>query len=108
MEKNKHFEYVDQSGSKVIDTRPRFPTVLERSGEYHTFLRKKHADGKFYLWHVVNVDLKDLMWNVWHALFLGVINLDMTIGPFEHPLFQLDPDQREEEQRLKDILNGGI
>jgi hypothetical protein len=81
---------------------------------YHTKimtkLRKKHTDGKWYKQTVLNYSagptpdsiswcVNEFNWNVYLALQYGIVIPDLKHSTGEF-LFELDEDQRSEEERL--------
>jgi hypothetical protein len=84
---------------------------------FETYVRKKHR-GKYYLWEIYRIfhypenisdglnqifkDQNIFMKDVYRTILLGKVNLKLVheINGVFVPLFELDPDQTPEEERL--------
>jgi hypothetical protein len=122
------FKFIDLSmDKKVINEKNIYPAVymnLMKSSAYpekdiltlDTYLRKKHR-GKYYLWrfnrqreidskdgireHDIICEIQQFHSEIYRVMILGKI-VPKSIHPlvFDRSVFELDPDQRSEEERL--------
>jgi hypothetical protein len=102
---------------KEIFPKVRFNTSIVKDEDrlvYHTiistYLRKKHTDNKWYLQLVLNRStsenresvgwcLNDFMTTTYSCLLFGKVIPEMK-DSYGSPYFELDEDQRSEEERL--------
>lgn len=98
---------------------PIYPKVLLKHTDTEeiiatTLIRKEH-EGKWYLWHLVqravvpigeNAEglMERVMLHAYNILILGKVNLKCRHLSGE-PMFELDPSQTPEVERLANIIN---
>ena len=76
-----------------------------------TKIRKQSVDGKWYLTNVmkhgVNMKYEDMFHQfikeVYNYQILGIVSTNIT-DLYDNPIWELDSDQRSEEERLKSFL----
>lgn len=111
------------------DQKPIFPFIKITEGihtiSFETYLRKPHrkfflGKKKYYLWHHFKISaidindkytpqrdfyLQDFLGEVYKTILFGKVNPNIIYAENRMPVFQLDPDQTSEYNKLFNLWN---